>query len=73
MVEYKIKSSNPKDHIKVCSLVNYFMMEIVSESFGSKEDGFYAQFHVKSSEESFEILSEESGIVLEFIPGKIVR
>jgi hypothetical protein len=73
LVEYKIKSLNPKDHIKVCSFVSYFMMEIVNESFGSKEDIFYAEFHVKSTEESFEILSEESGIILEFIPGKIVR
>ena len=49
------------------------MMEIVNESFGCKEDIFYAEFHVKSTEESFEILSEESGIILEFIPGKIIR
>jgi hypothetical protein len=73
LVEYKIKSLSPKDHIKVCSFVNYFMMEIVSESFGTKEDNFYAEFHVKSTEESFQILSEESGIILEFIPGKIIR
>ena len=55
MVEYKIKSLNPKNHIKVCSFVNYFMMEIIGESFGKKEDSFYAEFHVKSTEESFEI------------------
>jgi hypothetical protein len=73
LVEYRVKSLNPKDHIKVCSLVNYFFMEIINESFGSKNDNFYAQFHVKSTPESFEILSEESGIILEFIPGKIVR
>lgn len=73
MVEYKIKSLNPKDHIKVCSFVNYFMMEIISESFGKNEDNFYAEFHVKSTEESFDILSEEGGIILEFIPGKIIR
>jgi len=73
LVEYKIKSLNPKDHIRICSFVNYFMMEIVSESFGTKKDKFYAEFHVKSTEESFEILSEESGIILEFVPGKIIR
>jgi hypothetical protein len=49
------------------------MMEIVGESFGTKKDKFYAEFHVKSTEESFEILSEESGIILEFVPGKIIR
>jgi|Laugresbdmm110sd_1035091.scaffolds.fasta_scaffold37137_2 hypothetical protein len=49
------------------------MMEIVGESFGKKKDKFYAEFHVKSTEESFEILSEESGIILEFIPGKVIR
>lgn len=73
MVEYKIKSSNPKEHIKVCSFVNSFRMEIISESFGKKDDNFYAQFHVKSTEEAFMILSEEFGIILEFIPGKIIR
>lgn len=73
MVEYKIKSLNPKDHIKVCSFVNYFMMEIISESFGKKEDSFYAEFHVKSTEESFEILSEDPEIIIEFVPGKIIR
>ena len=49
------------------------MMEILGESFGKKKDKFYAEFHVKSTEESFEILSEESGIILEFIPGKVIR
>ncbi len=73
MVEYKIKSLNPKNHIKVCSFVNYFMMEIIGESFGKKEDSFYAEFHVKSTEESFEILSEDPEIIIEFIPGKIIR
>jgi hypothetical protein len=64
---------NPKVHIQTCSLVNYFMMEIIEESFGKKEDNFYAQFRVKSTEESFEILSEIPQITLEFIPGKIIR
>jgi hypothetical protein len=73
LVEYKIKSSDPKTHIGVCSLVNYFMMEIISESFGKKDDGFYAVFHVKSTEESFEIISETQNVTLEFIPGKIIR
>lgn len=73
MVEYKIKSPNPKVHIKTCSLVNYFMMEIISDRFGIKEDDFYAEFHVKSTEESFEILCEIPEIVLEFLPGKIIR
>lgn len=49
------------------------MMEIISESFGEKGGKFYSEFHVRSTEESFEILSEESGILLEFIPGKIIR
>jgi len=73
LVEYKIKSLNPKDHIKICSFVNYFSMEIIKESFGDKDKDFYGQFHVRSTEESFEILSEEPGILLEFIPGKIIR
>jgi hypothetical protein len=48
-------------------------MEIIKESFGDKDKDFYGQFHVRSTEESFEILSEEPGILLEFIPGKIIR
>lgn len=73
MVEYKIKTLGPKENIKACSFINYFMMEIISESFGEKGGKFYSEFHVRSTEESFEILSEESGILLEFIPGKIIR
>lgn len=73
MVEYKIKSSGPKVHIKVCSLVNYFFMEIISERFGTKDDDFYAEFHVKSTEESFDVLTEIPEITIEFIPGKIIR
>ena len=73
MVEYKIKSKNPKVHIKLCSLVNYFVMEIISEKFGSRDDNFYGEFHVKSTEESYEILSEDPEIYIEYIPGKIIR
>jgi hypothetical protein len=73
LVEYKIKSLNPKSHIKLCSLVNYFMIEIINERFGTKDDNFYGEFHVKSTEESYEILSEDSEIILEFIPGKVIR
>jgi hypothetical protein len=48
-------------------------MEIISEKFGSRDDNFYGEFHVKSTEESYEILSEDPEIYIEYIPGKIIR
>ena len=74
MIEYYIKTRDPKAHIEACSIINYFYCEILTDKICEKDDTFYGIFYVRSTEETFEILSEFSdGIILELPPGKILR
>jgi hypothetical protein len=74
LIEYYIKTTNPKSHIEACSIINYFFCEILSDRICQRDEPFYGVFFVKSNEETFEILSDfSSDIVLEIPPGKILR
>jgi hypothetical protein len=74
LIDYYIKTKDPRSHIEACSIINYFFCEILSDRICEKGEPFYGIFFVKSNEETFEILSEFSGdIVLELPPGKVIR
>lgn len=74
MIEYYLKTLDPRAHIEACSIINFFFCEILSDRICNADESFYGVFYVRSTEETFEILSEISeGIILELPPEKTVR
>jgi hypothetical protein len=61
---FKIHSADPKSHIEVCSVIDFFQDEIIKEKIGGQNDPFYGQFVIEGSTESFEILSSLPGVTL---------
>jgi hypothetical protein len=70
---FKIHSSDPKSHIEVCSIIDFFRAEIIREKFGGSNDAFYGEFIVEGNTESFEILSAFPGVTLYLDPDNTVR
>jgi hypothetical protein len=74
MVEFYVKTQDPKSHIEACSLINYFNCEIITDRICENDEPFYGVFYVRSTEESFEVFTEFSiGITVEYPPGKTLR
>lgn len=74
MLEFYIKSSDAKTHIQLCEIISLTGIEIIEDFFGDISiDGYYGMFHVKGSEDSFELLTDFPGIDIELPPDKIIR
>jgi hypothetical protein len=74
MVEFYIKTQDPKSHIEACSLINCFNCEIIVDRICEKDEPFYGLFYVKASEDAFEVFSEfSSGITIEYPRNKTLR
>lgn len=74
MVEFYVKTNDPKSHIQACSIINYFKCEIITDRICDKDEPFYGIFYVRALEEAFEIFTEfSSDITVEYPPGKTLR
>jgi hypothetical protein len=70
---FKINSADPKSHIEVCSVIDFFQAEIIKEKFGDQDGEFYGQFIIEGSMEAFEILSSLPGVTLYLDPENTLR
>lgn len=58
----------------MCEIISLTGIEILEDEFGDLDtDGYYGLFHVRGSEESFELFSEFPDIVIEIPPDKMIR
>jgi len=74
MVEFYVKTQDPKSHIEACSLINYFNCKIITDRVCEKNESFYGVFYVRTTEEAFEVFSEISiGITVQYPNGKTLR
>jgi hypothetical protein len=74
LLEFYIKSTDPRSHIQLCDLISLTGAEILDDKFGDLEaEGYYGMFLVKGSEESFELISEFPDIIIEIPPNKLIR
>ena len=74
MLNFYIKSLNPRGHIEACSFISYFLAEVISAEICDPSEDFYGIFHVNGTEELFELLSEySSDLTLEIPPEKTLR
>jgi hypothetical protein len=73
VLNFYIKSLNPKGHIEACSFISYFLAEIISAEICEPKGDFYGIFHINGSEDLFDILSGfTTDIILEIPPGKSI-
>ena len=74
MVEFYIKTQDPKSHIEASSLINSFNCEILIDRICEKDEPFYGVFYVKATEDAFEIFSSFSaGITVEYPSNRTLR
>lgn len=74
MLEFYVKTANPVCHIEACSIINYFLCEIISDRICGKDEDFYGVFLIKADPDVFEIFSNfSSGITLEYHQDNIIR
>ena len=74
MLNFYIKSLNPKGHIEACSFISYFRAEILSDEIYGNNKEYYGSFYVNGSEDLFEVLSEfSSDLIIDLPPGKTIR
>jgi hypothetical protein len=74
LLNFYIKSKDPRSHIQLCELISLTGMEILEDYFGDSVcESYYGMFHVRGSEEDFELVSEFPDIIIEIPPNKILR
>lgn len=74
MLEFYVKTKDPKAHIEACSLINYFGCEILSDRICEKDEPYYGVFYIRGIEDAFEIFSEFSeNISVEYPDSKTLR
>ena len=73
MLEFYIKTADPKSHIQACEIISLMGAEILEDEFGNGDDSYYGFFHVNASEECFEVFGDFQEITLEIPPNKMIR
>lgn len=73
MIEYFIKTYDPRAHLSVCSIISMLGVEIIEDSFGDPDSDYYGRFYVKSPAESFDIIFDFPGVILEMPDKSTIR
>lgn len=63
-MKFKVKSSDPKSHLLICSAINTFVPYIIDSGIGL-EGEFYGFFNLEGSPDLIESLYHFPGIILE--------
>jgi hypothetical protein len=73
MLEYYIKTIDPRSHIGVCEIISLMGIKILEDGFGGKDDEYYGIFKLMSDSEGFDVFVELPDITIDFPPSKVVR
>lgn len=73
MIEYYIKTDDPRTHIAVCEMISLLGVEILEDYFGGPESGYYGKFYVRSVVESFEVIFDFPGVTMEMSDKSVTR
>jgi hypothetical protein len=73
LLEYIVKSTDPKSHIQLCEIISSLYIEILDDGFYDNNPPFYAWFRVKSQAEDYEIFNEFPGITIEIPSDKLIK
>jgi len=72
LLEYIVKSTDPKSHIQLCEIISSLYIEILGDGFYDSPP-FYAWFRIKSQPEDYELFSEFPGINMEIPSDKTIK
>ena len=73
MLEYYIKTIDPRSHIAVCEIISLMGIEILEDGFGGSDDEYYGIFKLMSDPDGFDVFVELPDITIDFPPTKVVR
>ena len=73
MLEYIVKSIDPKSHIQLCEIISTLYIEIIDSHFADPGSSYYGYFKIRSEPEDCEIFMEFSDLIVEMPKGKIIR
>ena len=73
MIEYYIKTKDPRAHLAVCSMISMLGIEIIEDFFGEPGLDYYGKFYVKSATESFDVIFDFPGVILEMPDKSTIR
>jgi hypothetical protein len=73
LLEYYIKTTDPRSHIGVCEIISLMGIEILEDGFGGATDDYYGVFKLLSDTEGFDVFVELPDIVIYFPKNKITR
>jgi len=73
LLEYYIKTMDPRSHIGVCEIISLMGIKIISDSFGESSDEYYGIFRVISDSDAFDIFTELPDVVIDIPENKVLR
>lgn len=73
MLEYYIKTIDPRSHIGVCEIISLMGIEILEDGFGGPDDEYYGFFKLFSDADSFDVFSDLPDITIDFPTNKVIR
>ncbi len=73
MLEYYIKTIDPRSHIGVCEIISLMGIEILEDEFGGPDDGYYGIFKILSDSDAFDVFADLPDIIIDFPRDKTLR
>lgn len=73
MLEYYIKTIDPRSHIGVCEIISLMGIKILDDGFGSPTDDYYGIFKLSSDTDTFDVFLDLPDITIDFPKNKTVR
>ena len=73
MLEYYIKTIDPRSHIGVCEIISLMGIEILEDGFGGLDDDYYGIFKLVSDTDGFDVFVELPDIIIDIPQNKLVR
>lgn len=73
MLEYYIKTIDPRSHIGVCEIISLMGIEILEDGFGDSTDDYYGIFKVFSDTDALDILSDLPDVQIDFPRERVIR
>lgn len=67
MNNFIVKTSDPKNHIEACSIIDFFKIKILEDQLGGNDDTFYGKFVLSGDDKSVAIFLTIKGIEVDLI------
>jgi hypothetical protein len=73
LLEYYIKTIDPRSHIGVCEIISLMGIEILEDEFCGPDDEYYGIFKVLSDSDAFDVFVDLPDITIDFPRNRTLR